>query len=277
MLKKRIITALWGIPLVVAAVWFDKPVHWFTILAAIAGILAIIEFYRLTGVSKALPLAVCGAALTVLFIIAPQLNIDLEIPFTSLLLATAVILPLIIMVFLPKQEGLYRLWAWTLAGILYIGWLISFLVASRLTPEVPGFPDTGRNLVFFTLFVTFGSDTLAYFIGRAIGRHKMAPSISPGKSWEGAVAGVIGSVIVSLLFIFDTPFQLPLDSIFIIVLAILVSVFGQLGDLAESMLKRGTGVKDSGGLMPGHGGIMDRLDSILFAGAVVYIFFNLVR
>jgi phosphatidate cytidylyltransferase len=86
---------------------------------------------------------------------------------------------------------------------------------------------------------------------------------------------VVGAVLVSLLFAFQTPFQLPMKSGLVIVLGVLVSVFGQIGDLAESMLKRGTGVKDSGNLMPGHGGMLDRLDSILFAGVTVYLFYAL--
>ncbi len=274
MLGKRLLTALWGIPLVILAVWFADPLPWFTVLAAVAGLLAVVEFYRVTGVFKALPLAVCGLVLTLLFIIYPHLDFDINVSLISLLLTAAVVLPMILMIFLPKQEGLFRSWAWTLTGVLYIGWLISYLVALRLIPDTMGFPHTGRNFVFLALFCTFGSDTAAYFIGKAFGKHKLAPSISPGKTWEGAVAGVIGAVIVSLLFIFDTPFQLPTDFILTIILALLISVFGQLGDLAESMLKRGTGVKDSGTLMPGHGGILDRLDSILFAGAVVYIFYS---
>ena len=276
MLKTRLLTALWGIPLVVAAVWFDTPVMWFTILAAAAGLLAIIEFYRLVGVTKVFPLAACGAALTLLFIISPQFNWNLDIPYVSLLLTGAIALPMILMIFLPRQEGLFRLWAWTLAGVLYIGWFISYLVSLRLLPDTIGFPNTGRNLVFLTLFVTFSSDTAAYFIGRALGRHKMAPSISPGKTWEGAVAGVIGAIVVSFLFYFRTTFQIDISIANTIILGAIVSIFGQVGDLAESMLKRGTGVKDSGSLMPGHGGILDRLDSILFAGIVVFLYYKFV-
>lgn len=276
MLKTRLLTALWCIPVVIVAVWFDWPLNWFTIFAAIVGVLASVEFYRLVGVAKVIPLAVVGVALTLLFIIIPQFKISINVPLVSLLVTAAIALPMILMLFLPRQEGLFRLWAWTLTGVLYIGWFIGYLVSLRLTPDIIGFPDTGRNLVFFTLFVTFGSDSAAYFIGKAIGRHKMAPAISPGKTWEGAAAGVIGAVIVSLFFMLNTIFQIPLGLIQTVILGVLVSVFGQFGDLAESMLKRGIGVKDSGTLMPGHGGMLDRLDSILFAGVVVYLFYMLV-
>ena len=175
------------------------------------------------------------------------------------------VLSLIILVFLPKKEGLFHHWAWTIAGILYVGWLLSFLVSLRL--------DAGRGWLYLALFVTFGSDTAAYFIGKAIGRHKLAPQISPGKTWEGAIAGVFGAAIVSFLFTLNTPLQLPLSYWQAILLGVLVSVFGQFGDLAESLLKRNFGVKDSGNLMPGHGGLLDRMDSVLFAGVVVYFWY----
>lgn len=267
MLKKRIITALWGIPLVIAAVWFDEPIPWFTVLAAIAGVLAIWEIYRITGVSKVLPLTWFGLIATLLFVIYPHCPFQFVLPF---LLTATIALSLIMLVFLKHKEGVFANWSWMMGGVLYVGWLLSLLVILRL--------DAGRDWVFLTLFATFGSDTAAYFIGRAIGIHKLAPNISPGKTWEGAIAGVCGGVIISVLFTLDTPLQLPLHYWQAIVLGVLISVFGQLGDLVESLVKRNFGVKDSGSIMPGHGGILDRLDSVLFAGAVVYgycIFFIL--
>jgi phosphatidate cytidylyltransferase len=268
MLKKRLLTSLWAIILIVPAVWFDRPIQWFTVLAAIAGLLAIIEFYRMVGVSKVLPMAVCGTVLTLMFTILPQLHWDINISLVSLFVTAAIALPMILGLFLPRQEGLFRLWAWTLAGVLYIGWFISYLVSLRI--------DAGRNWVFLVFFVTFASDSAAYFVGRSFGKHKMAPAISPGKSWEGAVAGIVGAALAGFIFTLNTFFQVPLSAISGIVLGVLVSVFGQIGDLAESMLKRGTGVKDSGTVMPGHGGILDRLDSLLFAGVVVYLYYVFV-
>jgi len=121
-------------------------------------------------------------------------------------------------------------------------------------------------------FTTFGSDTFAYFLGRALGRHRLAPQISPHKSWEGAFGGLLGAAAVSLLFTLSTPLQITLSIGQGIVLALLVSVFGQIGDLAESLLKRGTGVKESGASIPGHGGFLDRMDSVVFAGVTVYLY-----
>ena len=130
--------------------------------------------------------------------------------------------------------------------------------------------DDGRNWVFFALFTNFGSDTAAFFTGRALGRHHLAPQISPSKTWEGAIGGILGAIIISLLFTLPPALSLPLSYGQAILLGLLVSIFGQLGDLVESLLKRNMGVKDSGRLVPGHGGALDRIDSIVFAGVVVY-------
>jgi phosphatidate cytidylyltransferase len=279
MLAKRIVTVLWALPLVVAGVWFAAPLPWFTVLVVAASFAAVLEFYRMAGVIKFLPLAICGILLTLLFVVYPHFQSHVDFSLFALLTAAAVIVPQVVVIFIPKQESskenIFRAWAWTAAGVIYIGGLLSFMVSLRLTPDAAGFSDTGRNLVFLALLPTFVSDTTAYFVGKAIGKHKMAPSISPGKSWEGAAAGVVGAAAVGLLFCFDTPFQLPMGFALTMLLAVLVSIFGQLGDLAESVLKRGNGVKDSGSIMPGHGGILDRLDSILFAGVVVYWFYTL--
>ena len=128
--------------------------------------------------------------------------------------------------------------------------------------------------MFLALFATFGSDTAAFFVGRALGRHRLAPRISPAKTWEGAVAGLVGGIIVSLIIV--AIFDLSIGYGHAIILGILVSIFGQLGDLVESLLKRHTGVKESGNLMPGHGGLLDRMDSVVFAGVVVYLYYIFV-
>jgi len=271
MLKKRVITAVCGIPILIAAIWFDQPLPWFTIIVAIWGLLAAFEFYKMVAAAKIPPLIYFGLIWTALFILSknsellsllePHFNLDL---LTPLLLTSAVILPLVCHLWRPQKEA-FTSWVWTIAGILYLGWLLSHFVALRGL-------DAGRNWVFFALFTTFASDTAAFFIGRALGRHHLAPHISPGKTWEGAIAGVCGAIIISLCFIPPTPLSLPLNYGQAILLGFLVSIFGQLGDLTESMLKRNMGVKDSSQLIPGHGGFLDRIDSVVFAGVVVYYY-----
>ena len=270
MLKKRVITALGGIPLLITIIWFGEP--WFTILVAIWGLLAVFEFYRMAAASKVPPLTYFGLIWTLLFILSrnsellsilrPHFDLNLLVPF---LLTSAVVLSLLWLLLRPQKEGAFTGWAWTIGGILYIGWLLSYLVALRGL-------DDGRNWVFLALFTTFASDTAAFFVGRALGKHHLAPRISPGKTWEGAIAGVFGAIIVSLLFTIPTPLYLPLIYWQAILLGLLVSLFGQLGDLVESLLKRNMGVKESGKLIPGHGGFLDRIDSVVFAGIVVYYY-----
>jgi phosphatidate cytidylyltransferase len=181
------------------------------------------------------------------------------------LFSGGIIVSLFTLVFRRQKFNAFPAWAWTFAGILYIGWLLGYAVALRHV-------DGGRNWLFFALFCTFGSDTAAFFTGRAIGRHKLAPSISPGKTWEGTTGGLLGAVGVGLLFLLDTPVSLAAQLTVwqAGALALLVSVFGQMGDLVESLFKRNVGAKDSGRLMPGHGGILDRMDSVVFAIVIVY-------
>ncbi|MFC2006248.1 phosphatidate cytidylyltransferase [Chloroflexota bacterium] len=277
MFRKRVITALWGIPLLAATVWFDKPLPWFTILAAICGVLAALELYRLVAASKVSPLTYFGLIFTLLFILSrnsellsilkTHFDINLLMP---LLLTSAVILSLIWLLLRTQKKQALNSWAWTIAGILYVGGLLSYLVALRGL-------DDGRNWVFFALFTTFSSDSAAFFTGKALGRHPLAPYISPGKTWEGAIGGILGAILISLFFILPTPFILNLKWGQAILLGLLVSIFGQLGDLAESLFKRNMGVKDSGTLLPGHGGVLDRIDSIAFTGIVVYYYVLLLN
>jgi len=265
MLKKRIITGLWGVPLLIAAVWFDQPIPWFTLLVAIWGLLAVFEFYKLVGGTGALPLIYFGLIWTLLFILSPHFNDDFfrltGQHLMPLLLTSAIVLPLIWLLGRPQKEGAFIGWAWTIAGILYVGWLLSYFVALRGL-------DKHGYWVFLALATNFASDTAAFFTGSALGRHKLAPAISPGKTWEGTIAGFLGAIIVSLPF----TMLLPLSYWQAIVIGFLVSLFGQLGDLVESLLKRNMGVKDSGRLLPGHGGALDRIDSVVFAGVVVYYY-----
>lgn len=272
MLKKRVITALWGIPLLIAAVWFDQPLPWFTVLVAIWGLLAAFEFYKVVAGTKVPPLTYFGLIWTLLFILSRDSELlsiiepHLEpVLLTPLLVTSAVVLSLIWLLVRPQKEEAFVGWIWTLAGILYLGWLLSHFVALRGL-------DDGRNWVFLALFATFASDTAAYFVGRAWGRRRLAPAISPGKTWEGTIAGFLGAIIVSLLFTLPSCFELPLGYGQAILLGFLISLFGQIGDLTESLFKRNMGVKDSGRLLPGHGGFLDRIDSVVFAGVVVYYY-----
>jgi phosphatidate cytidylyltransferase len=139
--------------------------------------------------------------------------------------------------------------------------------------------EDGRNWVYLAMLTTFGNDTGAYFIGRARGKRKLAPTISPSKTWEGAVGGLIcailaATVIAMILRLISVELGAPFAFAYwqVITLGFLVGLFAQLGDLVESLLKRNMGVKESGNLLPGHGGVLDRFDSLIFVGAVVYYY-----
>lgn len=131
------------------------------------------------------------------------------------------------------------------------------------------------HLLFFALALNWAGDSVAYYTGRRFGRHRLAPVVSPKKSWEGAVASALGSVLFGVLYIGH--FMPALSPWKVALIAVMANVAGQFGDLAESAMKRGAGVKDSGHLLPGHGGILDRVDSSLFALPLVYMVVLLLR
>lgn len=264
MLKQRVLTVLWALPLVTAVVWFGEP--WFTILVALVGAAGAWEFYRMAA-TKAQPLTWFGLLWTLLFIISPHINYYRAVPP---LLTSAIVLSLVWLIVVRRQrEEAFTGWVWTIAGILYIGWLLSYLVVLR------GINVHGGDWVFVALFTTFASDSAAFFIGKAWGKHHMAPVISPKKTWEGAIAGVVAALIISPAV--ANFFELPVNLAQALVLGLLISVLGQLGDLSKSLLKRNAGLKDSGNIVPGHGGMLDRMDSVLFAGVVVYYFVLLLN
>ncbi len=152
-----------------------------------------------------------------------------------------------------------------LAGFLYLVIPLSLFAALRDHPA----PVEGKKWFLFALVLPWVCDSAAYFAGRAFGRHLLAPQISPKKTWEGAIAGLVASVAAGIAFsyaAFDGNYL-----VFCLVTSALASTAGQIGDLVESLFKRGAGVKDSGRLFPGHGGLLDRLDSVFFSVTVVYL------
>jgi phosphatidate cytidylyltransferase len=262
MLKERILTAVILLPILIAAVWFDTPLPWMTIFIAIWGGLAVLEFYKIVSASnpKIVPFTTFGIIWTIMFVFSPHLNYEY---LTPILLTLAMVIPPVWLLLRQNKENAFLSWMWTLTGILYIGWLLSHYVSLR---EL----DFGREWVLYTLLVTLASDTFAYFIGKTWGKHQLSPTISPKKTQEGALGGILGSIIISILFVWL--FNLPINYGYAIILAIMVSIFGQIGDLFESLFKRNMGIKDSGNSLPGHGGFLDRMDSLAFAGVIVYYY-----
>jgi len=271
-MKLRVITAVVGIPLLLAFVYFDFEVdtEWFSrvpllILAVgAAAALGAWEFYRLGTHAGARPLTVFGVVWAALFVVAALFDVDWA---TASLLASAAVLPLVWLAIF-RRDALLQSWVWTLAGMLYMGWMLGHYVMLRQL-------DDGRELVILVLFTTFACDTSAYFVGRSWGKHRMTPTISPHKTWEGAIGGFAGAVAAALALRYLLSlgdWSLPLSYVEAIGVGCLVGVAAQLGDLLESLLKRRAGVKDSGNVLPGHGGVLDRIDSLVFTGVIVYYF-----
>jgi len=168
----------------------------------------------------------------------------------------------------------------TLFGVIYLGWLLSHAILLRnigqneniraYSENNQGLGDLGFFLVVFAVACTFLNDTGAYYTGTLIGKHKLAPKISPGKTIEGTVGGIVVCIIAGLIVNFL--FGYPLSSDWTIAFALLVGITAVLGDLVESSIKRGAGMKDSGDIVPGHGGVLDRFDSLIFVFPVSYYF-----
>ncbi len=161
----------------------------------------------------------------------------------------------------------------TVFGIMYVGWLGSHLVLLRELPTSLAIEEhIGARLVFLVALLTWATDTAAYLFGVAFGRHKLIPRISPNKTVEGAVGGLFGAALVGWLLTRGlVPFLTPLAGM---VLGLFVGAMAQLGDLVESLIKRDAGIKDTAELLPGHGGVLDRFDSMLFTAPVVYYYFR---
>lgn len=168
----------------------------------------------------------------------------------------------------------------TLAGIFYTGWLLGFFILLRQFPgeslrvEPAAVADTGRSLVFLVLVLAWSNDTGAYFTGSSIGRHKLMPGVSPSKTVEGTLGGIACCVAAALIS--RATFASFLGQGEAVIAGVLIGAACIVGDLVESMLKRSAGVKDSSNLIPGHGGLLDRFDSLLFAGPVFYFYARLV-
>ncbi len=257
MLKQRALSAIVAAPPVLLLIWFG--VNTTAALVSAVAAVGIFEFYRLSFQPRLRLLPLLGIAGGILFSIEAAMDSSFALP-----LVTGVVLaPLFALVFLPPKERDPTEWAWTLAGVFLVGWTLRHAVLLR------GQED-GREWLLTVVILTFAIDTGAYAIGRVLGRRKLAPTISPGKTWEGAIgAMLVGTgAAVAITKGFDLDIRVWQTA----VLGLLVSFFTQLGDLAESMLKRAAGAKDAGSLIPGHGGVLDRLDSLIPAIVVVYYF-----
>jgi phosphatidate cytidylyltransferase len=263
----RTLTSIIAIPIVLACAWFGG---WATFAAAaLVAVLAANELHGMLQHEGYHPLIGISLILSLLFLVAAmfpqQRGLLLEL---GLAIALFVTFPLLF--FRKKLEGAMVDWSLTIAIAIYLGWPLS------LIPLIRGYTvglSHGLWWLLTLLVGVWGFDTGAFFTGHFLGRHKLAPRISPGKTWEGVFGGLLFSIGAALLL---AMWPLGIAWYLAVLLGLLIAVAATLGDLAESLIKRQTHVKDSGQFMPGHGGILDRIDSLLFAVIVVYFFAQFV-
>jgi phosphatidate cytidylyltransferase len=276
MLAQRVITAAVGIPVLIALALIGGTI--LTIAIAAILVLASLEFFavtdpenrnapdgrpRLRAMSRPLwqprPPALIGAIGVASLVFTADERFDY---WTAALVATVGLTFLWLVIAGEAERGLAD-WLWVISGVVYVGFLGSYLVlVSNL--------DGDRDWLLVAVFGTFAADTAAYAVGRSIGRRHITPRISPGKTLEGSLGGLAGGAVVVLAL--NWILGLDVDLAEILPLALLLPIAAMIGDLAESLIKRGAGVKDTSELVPGHGGFLDRLDSILFTVPLVYYY-----
>lgn len=261
---RRVYTAVVLVPALYAIIRY-LPAWTFTLLIVVGGSIALFELYRMAfGLRENTVLVGLGLASTAAVIAHPHLTLSLG----DLLLAATLAMILAMLCAGAFIEHRFKDATVVLFGVLYIGLTLSSLVSTRALPA-------GEWLVLFVALVTWAGDTGAYYAGSLWGRHLLAPRVSPKKTLEGLLGGMALAVAVSLLArAWFLPQFTAMDALF---LGVLLTVAGLFGDLCESAMKRSVGVKDSGGILPGHGGMLDRLDSLLFTAPAFYYYIVLVR
>jgi phosphatidate cytidylyltransferase len=261
----RVLSAIIFLPILFAALWMGGPI-WFSAIAAAGIMLGLYEYYRLsTPGGEVQGLTAAAAVLAAFYFGRHELIVAI--------IAALVIVELLVQLFARgKDEDFSEMLpaaAIRIFGVLYVAVLGGYIIAIRVI-ESP-IPQLAAKLLTLFFIVVFAGDTGAYYTGRAMGRRRLAPRVSPGKTVEGAIGGLLGNVVAALIAHFT--FFPELKIIHAVPLALLMGVLGITGDLCESMLKRGASAKDAGNLIPGHGGLLDRLDSMLFNAPLLYYYY----
>jgi phosphatidate cytidylyltransferase len=265
---KRWITGLIGAAVLVFLIFIGT--RWpFYIFLFIASLIGLQEFYNIT--SKGLPrfLRFSGYALTLALFMVVTMKQILILPAVIFLF---IAVPLIFQMF--TYASFDKKWnkediARAATGPIYITLPISMLILIDMKPD-------GNIWIFFLLAVIFANDTGALYAGKTLGRHKLYREVSPSKTWEGSIGGLILGIIIAYILLKMEMLKGQGMDMGIICLVIMLSIASQIGDLVESMIKRTYGIKDSGGILPGHGGMLDRIDGLLFAVPVLYVFLSFV-
>jgi len=250
----RILVGVAAIPIVLGVVYLGG--WWVFGLAAVAAAIALHEYWLMTRPLR--PLAPAGYVGAALALAAAEVG---DVGWMIGGAMTAFALAFVLKAVSDTRQAATTSISATVMGTMWIGLGLGFLILVRELPE------HGRLAAFTVLLAVWAGDTFAYFGGRLVGRHKMAPRTSPGKTWEGFFFGAAATIFVSFVALYEQDFLTIAESL---VLGAVLAVAAPLGDLFESLLKRDAGVKDSGSLLGGHGGMLDRLDAFLFAAPAAY-------
>lgn len=276
-LAKRVIVSIVAVPIVLGAAYLGGGA-----LGALLGIIAALatwELFRIADEGGTRPLAV-GIAVAAMIPLAVQAWLQ-GVFFVPLSAIAVMMLAMVALAIWQRGAGGRPLAAVaiTVFGALYTGGTLSFAYGLRYHRWTIG-AAAGTALLLLPVVLTWASDIGAYAVGRTIGRHKLIPAVSPGKTVEGAVGALVTTVLVAWLYVvtvLQPVAHLTLTATGIVIAGVVLSVAAQLGDLAESLFKREAGVKDSSRLIPGHGGVLDRMDSLLFVLPTAYLLLDRLR
>ncbi len=261
--SKRLISSIIGVPLILTAIYLGGPVY--LLLIEIIIIAGLAEFLSLANISqRSLKLASFAAALLLSLLIYLNNGQNQSFHHNPADLLTTIFLTVIILITVFSRTTVisWQQTALAFTGVFYLSWTLSYLLLIR--EEFP----LGREYTYLIFLVIWAVDIAAYILGKRFGKNKMFPAISPHKTWEGAGSGILAGLITGSAVKFFLLPQKPWLPTLGLILAI--TIIAQLSDLAESSLKRNFDSKDSGGLIPGHGGILDRFDSFILTGPLVY-------
>ena len=278
-LAQRLLSAALLLPLMVVLVWWSVwSVAATVVLATVAGLLELYSAFRQGGYQPRTLVGI-GSALAIIAAIGiqPIVAFDLLLPVVTGIIVVGLVAELAY----SQQPGSLPSWGLTLAGAFYLAWLLSHFILLR-SLNAPALHDSiftqfgmqpGVAWIYYACAVTWLQDTSAYFVGRRFGQHKLAPILSPKKTWEGAAGGMLGAILTGIVGVLLL--GLPITLLQGALLGLVGGIVGPLGDLSESLIKRQVGLKDAGNLIPGHGGILDRADSLLFTIPILYYLIRL--
>ncbi len=264
---KRLTSALLGLPIVILILIFGNK-YIVDVVFAIISAMSLHEYFNACK-SKAKPVIWLGYIASALIALIHIIPLEHAMTIVSVLIPSAITI-LFLQVILSNMQINLKDISITFFGICYIPLFLMFV------PLIYGF-ENGKILIWIIFITAWGTDTAAYLTGKTMGKHKFS-EISPNKTIEGCIGGVIGCVILMLIytFIVNTYFNIQMSYTYITIISIVLSIVGQFGDFAASSIKRYVGIKDFSNLIPGHGGMLDRIDSLIFIAPFAYMLLNLL-